>query len=438
MANTKSNKLGNNGGRYYSFLNRPVLVDCNFIVDATNGLGITSLKGAGVQNVFMHTSTTPAAGNNGYLNPNPASGYALIQLNNNYNRYCGGFTGQVAPLTGATIAINASALTIGQPYVITSVGAGAAGTVTIAPVADTAGSLASTWFRMYDGYGNTFIIWFRVSGVGSAPLNVSGTLVQIDLVSGDSAATVGAKIVVVLNALLAVTPQNPSAPSGVFSFTASGTTTVTAVSTLAQPLPGAPAEGLIPTGFTFAVTVYKSNIQNWQNVGVPRGVIPAVGVSFIATATGDSTGGGSSGLVRIPSSSGVLTAEVIGDPNLSLGPVPMGGSPNVGGWVMVQFMAGVFTGSALAVHNHNLIVIGGQAATTTNELGNYAGPLLGKEEATNATYIGANSATNGGVVAAAAGTPAGTLSYAAAAPTAGSLVSMSFVVEAGSMIIAGE
>lgn len=377
MAATNSNKLGNNGGRSYSFLNRPVIIDCNFVVDASNGngLGIRSLKGAGVQNVFMHTSATPAVGANGYLNPNPASGYALVQLNNNYNRYCGGFSGQVAPVAGSNIAINGSALTIGQPYVIVSVGAGSAGTVTIAPVADVSGSLASTWFRMTDGYGNEFIFWFRVSGVGAAPVGVSGTLVQIDLVTNDSAATVGAKIVVILNALLAVTPQNPSAPSGVFSYTASGTTTVTVVSTAIAPLPGGPADGVIPTGFTFAVTKSKTNLQNWQNVGIPRGVVPAVGVSFVATATGDTTLGTSSGLVKVPGVSGVLTAEVIGDPNVSLSPIPMGGSPNVGGWVMVQFMAA---------------------------------------------------------------TSAGVTTLIPTAPAAGSVVGMSFVVEAGSIIISGE
>jgi hypothetical protein len=380
MANTKSNKLGNNGGRYYSFLNRPVLIDCNFIVDNSNGngLGIRSLKGAGVQNVFMHTTGSPGLGNNGYLNPNPAAGYALVQLQNNYNRYCGGFDGFVSPVTGSNLAINGAALTAGIPYVITSVGHASAGTVTIATVADVAGSLASTWFSLYDGYGNTFIVWFRVSGVGAAPVGVSGTLVQIDLATNDSAATVGAKIVVVLNALLAQTIQNPSAPAGVFSFTASGTTTVTAVSTQTNPygpVAGPPADGLIPTGFTFAQTVYSTNLQDWQGVGLPKGVVPAVGASFIATAAGYSTGGGSTGLVKASSVSGITKMEVIGDPNVSLGPIPMGGSPNVGGWILVQML----------------------------------GP-----------------------------TAAGNTALIPTAPTNESVVGMSFVVEAGSMIIAGE
>src|SRR5580704_9714228 len=104
--------LGNNYGKFYSMLNKPVLVDCNFIVDSTNGngLGIRSLKGQGVKNVFMHTSSTPGKGSNGYLNPNPAVGFALIQISYNYCRYYGGFSGFSSPVAGSTIAINSTAL----------------------------------------------------------------------------------------------------------------------------------------------------------------------------------------------------------------------------------------------------------------------------------------------------------------------------------------
>ena len=329
-----ASQLGNNGGRQYSFLNRPVLIDCNFIVDSTNGngLGIRSLKGSGVKNVFMNTSAT-AGKNRGYTNPNPAAGYALVQLDNNYNRYCGGYSGFVSPLSGSTLAINATALTAGLPYVIVSVGHGTAGAATIAPVADSSGSLASTWFSVYDSYGNTFIVWFSVSGVGTAPSGVNGILVQQSISTNDTAATIGADLVITLENLL-------SAPgSATKSFTATGTTTVTITSTANVPLAGIPADGVIPTGFTMALTKYKTNLANWQGVGVPAGVVPSVGTSFIATHTGDATGGGSTGLVELALVSGITSVEVIGDPNASLGPIPMGGSPNKGGWVLVQFLA---------------------------------------------------------------------------------------------------
>jgi Ice-binding-like len=273
-------------------------------------------------------------------------GYAWIQLKDNYSRYAFGGWGMVSPVAGSPIAINGTALTVGQPYIIVSVGHATAGTVTIMPVADVAGSLASTWFRMYDAYGNTFVIWFSVSGVGSAPQLPIGlanaTLVQQSIAINSSAATIGAALVVTLENLLATQLLNPSGPVGVYSYTASGTTTVTVVSTATNPygpLPGGPMDGLIPTGFTFSVIDYSTNIQDWQGVGLPRGVIPNIGASFVATTTGYAIGGGSTGLVQVPGISGISDVEVIGDPNQEIAPIPMGGSPNRGAWFLIQFLA---------------------------------------------------------------------------------------------------
>jgi hypothetical protein len=86
-------------------------------VDATNGAGITNLKGAGIQNVWMHTSTTPSAGN-----PNPASGYAIVQLQDNYNRLFGFSAGIKSPNSGSSLLIASAGLSVGQPYVITILG----------------------------------------------------------------------------------------------------------------------------------------------------------------------------------------------------------------------------------------------------------------------------------------------------------------------------
>lgn len=327
--------LGNNYGKFYSMLSKPVLVDCNFVVDSTNGngLGIRSLKGQGVQNVFMHTSATPGKGPiNGLLNPNPAVGYAWIELAYNYSRYYGGASGFVSPTTGGTLAINASALTIGNPYIVASVGHAAAGQVTIAPVADVSGSLASTWFRLSDAYGNTFIIWFSVSGVGKAPSGVSGILVQQSILANATAAQIGAALVLTIENL-------PSGIAGVNSFTASGTTLVTAINTNTAPyeLPGPPADGVIPTGFAFAQTVADSNHADWYAVGVPQGTVLAPGIGFIAKAVGH---GSSTGLAIAPGVSGIASLEVIGNPNTTIAPAPYHGSPNVGGWILVQMLNG--------------------------------------------------------------------------------------------------
>lgn len=191
-----------NRGHFYVPHVTPVLVDCNFIVDSTNGngLGIRSLKGQGVQNVFMHTSTTPGKGPNGYLNPNPAVGYIVVQLADNFQRYYGGFSGFAPPLSGSNVNIDASdaALSVGGAYTIVSVG--------------------------------------------------------------------------------------------------------------------------------------TSTAADWLAVGVPPGVTPAVGVSFIAIATGAGVGTGHVQILK----AGLSVAygiELVGDPNQSISPIPVGGSPNVGGWL---------------------------------------------------------------------------------------------------------
>src|ERR1700733_14558919 len=110
-----------NGKSIYIPHVKPVLIDCNFIVDSTNGngLGIRSLKGSYVANVFMHTRA-PLAGSG---NPNPEAGVIIVQLDDNYNNYLGGFSGASNPLSGSSISISTgSSLIVGAPYVITSVG----------------------------------------------------------------------------------------------------------------------------------------------------------------------------------------------------------------------------------------------------------------------------------------------------------------------------
>lgn len=115
MSNRRYNQF------YYTAHNKPVQLDCNFIVDSSNGngLGIRSLKGPGIANVFMHTSSTPAAGS-----PNPAAGYIYVQFQDNFNRYYFGNYGFASPLSGSSLNVDASdaALTVGKVYVITAVG----------------------------------------------------------------------------------------------------------------------------------------------------------------------------------------------------------------------------------------------------------------------------------------------------------------------------
>jgi hypothetical protein len=110
-----ANRNWASGGKMYTMHVKPVLIDCNFVVDSTNGngLGIRSLKGPCVSAVYMNTSATPAAGN-----PNPDAGYIMLKLADNYNRYFAGFSGFVAPVSGTSV----TTVTAGKAYTIVSLG----------------------------------------------------------------------------------------------------------------------------------------------------------------------------------------------------------------------------------------------------------------------------------------------------------------------------
>lgn len=110
-----ANRNWASGGKIYSMHTSPVLLDCNFVVDSTNGngLGIRNLKGPAIQAVYMHTSATAAAGN-----PNPSVGTIIVQLADNYNRSFSGCNAIVSPVSGTPL----TATTIHVPVIIVSLG----------------------------------------------------------------------------------------------------------------------------------------------------------------------------------------------------------------------------------------------------------------------------------------------------------------------------
>ncbi len=257
-----------NRGHMYAPHVTPVIADCSFTVTATNGLGITNLKGQAAQNVFMHTSTTPARGNNNVLNPNPEAGVILVQLSDNYTRLYDVGATITSPNSGTPIAILASGanLTLNRLYVITVLG--------------------------------------------------------------------------------------------------------------------------------------TSTAADWLALGVPPGITAAVGVHFIAKATGAGVGSGS---VQVPATAGsaIDHVELVGLQSNMLGPVPVGGSPNVGGWVMLRTMG-------------KLLTMASYTPAGTNDSG--TPPLF-------------------------TGTPAvltGTATNTQVAPAAGTIIRLSMYLNQSSVVVAGE
>lgn len=195
-----ANRNWASGGKVYSMHVSPVLIDCNFVVDSTNGngLGIRTLKGPAVQNVFMHTSVTPGAGNSNpatpnqvIVNPNPASGTIVIQLQDNYNRSFSGFRSIVSPLSGASLLVASAGLTAGVAYVITILG-----TTTVA-----------AWHALGVPAGVTPAV--GVAFIAAATSALGTGAVQITAAAGSSVASIES----VGNSTLSIAPM-PSANQG--------------------------------------------------------------------------------------------------------------------------------------------------------------------------------------------------------------------------------
>jgi hypothetical protein len=119
------------GGKIYSMHVKPVLLDCNFVVDSANGngLGIRSLKGPMIQNVFMHTSASPGQGNSNpaspnvsVINPNPAPGTIVVQFQDNFNRSFSGCSSNVSPVSGSPL----TSVVANTAYTIVSLGSSSA------------------------------------------------------------------------------------------------------------------------------------------------------------------------------------------------------------------------------------------------------------------------------------------------------------------------
>lgn len=103
---------------YNTLHSRPVQLDCNFIVNPLEPAGVMDLKGPGIEAVYM-ASLAPSASN-----PNPANGYIVVKLQDNYNKYYFGGAQFNVPSEGAAINVDAlgAALTPGQVYLIEDVG----------------------------------------------------------------------------------------------------------------------------------------------------------------------------------------------------------------------------------------------------------------------------------------------------------------------------
>lgn len=242
-----------NRGHFYCPHVKPVLIDCNFIVDAANGngFGVRSLKGQGVSRVYMNsTAAFTGTSHTSVLIDGIASGTASLLVG--------------MPIQGSGIPAGAKIASIVD-----------SGSITIS-AATTTSTTAS----------------FTYQAVGSP--NPAAGIIVVKL--GD----------------------NYNRYYGGFSGFV-GPLATSSTSTVANVI-------------NVIASLGTSTYAQWLAVGMPPGMTPAVGLAFVATSSAV-IGGSAQCILAAATGSLIDHIETVGDPTLSLGPIPVGGSPNVGSYL---------------------------------------------------------------------------------------------------------
>lgn len=301
---------GFNGKSIYCNTFKPIVVNCNFIVDSSNGngLGVRSLKSNGViESVFMYTSATPGVVN-GITNPVPQSGYAQITFKNNFNYYLGGFFGQVIPTTSNST----TSLTAGNVYVITLVGT----------------TTTAQWQSVGLSYGLT-------PTVGQAFVATSSTSIT-------GSGTVGLPGVPTVNTVTVIGDSNQSIANSNIAQNA-GARVIVQFSSLS-------VSGTISTPtFTGSALGNHTHTLNLVNAAVSDGATTRVnaGTNLLGANTGSSitvAGGGANG--GIANASAGTPAGTISTPTFTNSSAFAATAPSNGSVVAMQFW---FEGSSVTV-----------------------------------------------------------------------------------------
>jgi hypothetical protein len=111
-----------------------------------------------------------------------------------------------------------------------------------------------------------------------------------------------------------------------------------------SPVSGTPLTSTTAHLAYVIVSLGTTTLAQWQAAGVPMGLTPSVGMSFIAIATGAI---GGTGAVEVPSVSGIQSIEVVGDPNQSIANSSI--AANSGAYVLLQLLGPTSAGSTVPI-----------------------------------------------------------------------------------------
>ena len=433
-----------NGGRIYSPFVSPVLLDCNFVVDSTNGngFGVRSLKGPTIANVYMQSS---APNSKNPLVPSVSPPVNSINLATAANfailaaAAITGSTGAGSVVTGdmgiypnnltsvtnfppsvdigtihaadsaaqnglidataAFVAINALAsgataisstldgqtLTPGNykeasgtfnlaqsgPGTLTFNGPGTYNIIASSTLTTGAGGLPTMAFSGGANASNTFINWAVGSsatinsGVSSAGAVFYGNIIAQASVTATQAGTIDGRLVgltgaVTLSNTNAVNKPIPAAPSSpsagviIVQFQDNFNKLLKGFKSIVSPASGTSLSSTIANQPMIITSLGSATPAQFQAVGLPKGITPAVGVSFIASSS-SLIGGGASVMQSASSGSGILSIETVGDPNASIAPDP---TKNQGFGAQLILQARDYTGANAAPADGSVISLG--------------------------------------------------------------------------------
>lgn len=233
-----------------------ILLSCNFVVDQTNanGLGIRSLKGNGIANIFMNTS--PAA----------------------------------VPVT-SVFASGATQITVSDSTFLT-----AGMTITDG----TTGGNITAGTKISHIVHSQNLLQLSKPTAGASAVSPGDTLNMQFASPAAGLGNYGA--------------QNPNPAAGIIvvQFQNQFSRYLSGFSGFVSPLTGSNLTSVTANVTYVIVSLGTATLAQWVAKGFPVGMTPAVGAAFVASATG--TIGGSAA-VKVQGVSGITSIEVVGDPN---------------------------------------------------------------------------------------------------------------------------
>ena len=206
----------------------------------------------------------------------------------------------------------------------------------IPTIAFTGGALAK---NLYWAVGSSATLNIGVTAAGAV---FSGTILASASITVSQTSTINGRLIAGMGASGALTLSNvatintpapfpgPSAgPSGIIivQLEDNYNRSTSNFKAIISPVSGVALKmdnSALTAGVAYVITTLgNATAAQWHALGVPAGVTPAVGVSFIASSVGAGANTSTSRVMTsAPAGSNVATIETVGDPNLSIAPDP--------------------------------------------------------------------------------------------------------------------